>query len=353
MTRLASDELEGRLSGSPGEVRAGDFAQRRIAPYRRQARTTPTSRCRSSSRPARATAARGCRAHLPATTSADIQALSFSDNGDVANARRLRATASSCLTASSPYDSYATLDVKDKVVLVLRYYRRRRAETKGIPRDMRTSATRRRRAATRCEGDPSSPVTLAQCRGRSSHVVRHCALRLRHRGSEHQRPALMRCSRRSAMRRRHWAPRRSRWTMRIRMCRVSICRKLSVSVHTDVVREKKTGHNLVAYLPATRTVPGVQKPWLAVGAHYDHLGKGRDRQLACQKPTSLEGTTAPTTTRLERPPCWRWRKRWRHSRARATCCCGSGRAKLRSRRLQRVRERAGCTARSACVSTST
>jgi len=49
---------------------------------------------------------------------------------------------------------------------------------------------------------------------------------------------------------------------------------LTASVRTTVVREKQQGHNLVAYLPATSPAAGVAKPWIALGAHYDHLGHG-------------------------------------------------------------------------------
>jgi len=34
------------------------------------------------------------------------------------------------------------------------------------------------------------------------------------------------------------------------------------------------GQNVVAYLPATTPADGVAKPWVALGAHYDHLGHG-------------------------------------------------------------------------------
>src|SRR6185295_3709635 len=45
-------------------------------------------------------------------------------------------------------------------------------------------------------------------------------------------------------------------------------------IHTNVVRETRTGHNVAGYLPATVPLAGVQKPWIALGAHYDHLGHG-------------------------------------------------------------------------------
>ena len=40
------------------------------------------------------------------------------------------------------------------------------------------------------------------------------------------------------------------------------------------MREKQTGRNDIAYNPATTPLTGVAKPWIAVGAHYDHLGFG-------------------------------------------------------------------------------
>ena len=55
---------------------------------------------------------------------------------------------------------------------------------------------------------------------------------------------------------------------------------LTVRIHTAVIRERQTGHNVVAYLPATTPAPGGGKPWVALGAHYDHLGRGNYDSLA-------------------------------------------------------------------------
>jgi Zn-dependent M28 family amino/carboxypeptidase len=49
---------------------------------------------------------------------------------------------------------------------------------------------------------------------------------------------------------------------------------MTVKVKTRLVREKRTGRNVVAYLPSTSPVANTQKPWVAIGAHYDHLGLG-------------------------------------------------------------------------------
>jgi hypothetical protein len=53
----------------------------------------------------------------------------------------------------------------------------------------------------------------------------------------------------------------------------------SVDLTTKVMRERQTGRNVIAYLPAmsdpgSRIPDPGNKPWLIVGAHYDHLGHG-------------------------------------------------------------------------------
>jgi Zn-dependent M28 family amino/carboxypeptidase len=49
---------------------------------------------------------------------------------------------------------------------------------------------------------------------------------------------------------------------------------VTVSIKAAVERQTQTGRNVVAYLPATSPTAGVDKPWIALGAHYDHLGRG-------------------------------------------------------------------------------
>ena len=56
-----------------------------------------------------------------------------------------------------------------------------------------------------------------------------------------------------------------------------------VAVKTSVVREKRTGHNIVGYLPASGPTDGVAKPWIALGAHYDHLGHGENGSSLADK----------------------------------------------------------------------
>jgi hypothetical protein len=57
---------------------------------------------------------------------------------------------------------------------------------------------------------------------------------------------------------------------------------LTVALHTAVAREKQMGRNVVAYLPTTGGAQ-VPKPWIALGAHYDHLGHGRNGNSLARK----------------------------------------------------------------------
>ena len=54
---------------------------------------------------------------------------------------------------------------------------------------------------------------------------------------------------------------------------------VEVTLDAHVIREQRTGHNVVAYLPPT-TGESVEKPYVMLGAHYDHLGRGDQSSLA-------------------------------------------------------------------------
>jgi Zn-dependent M28 family amino/carboxypeptidase len=59
---------------------------------------------------------------------------------------------------------------------------------------------------------------------------------------------------------------------------------LTVTLNANVIRQQQTGHNVVGYLPATMATTGVNKPWISVGAHYDHLGRGGAGNSLADKP---------------------------------------------------------------------
>ncbi|MCC6989308.1 MAG: M28 family peptidase, partial [Acidobacteria bacterium] len=175
------------------------------------------------------------------------------------------------------YDSYATLDVKDKVVVVLRYFpEAAEAKTKGILSrysDLRYKAMAARQHGAKAiliVGGPNSPNA-----GEVIPMTFDTAL-----AGSGIAAASISGAVADAMFRTLGDPAKT-----LKAAQTSLddanphaagfaLPDVTVSLHTDVVREKRTGNNIVAYLPATGSTTGVQKPWVAVGAHYDPLGHG-------------------------------------------------------------------------------
>src|SRR5262245_63295449 len=131
VSALASERLEGRLVGSNGERLASEYL---VAQLRRiGAKPLPgaadfllpfefTAGTRDGGSTATITDARS-NANRAFNQRTDVQALSFSDNGDASGSVVFAGYGIVVPEAQNfGYDSYATLDVKDKVVLVLRYF---------------------------------------------------------------------------------------------------------------------------------------------------------------------------------------------------------------------------------------
>ena len=54
---------------------------------------------------------------------------------------------------------------------------------------------------------------------------------------------------------------------------------VEATLDAQVVREQRTAHNVVAYLPPSGS-QSTEKPYVLLGAHYDHLGRGEESSLA-------------------------------------------------------------------------
>ncbi len=133
---LASDALEGREAGSPGERLAADYLAAQLS--RMGARPLPgqadmfmpfafTAGSRDGGSSIRVGV--GASGQQPAARTMDfsqrteIQALSFSDDAEVAGPVVFAGYGIVVPESQNfGYDSYATLDVKDKIVVVLRYF---------------------------------------------------------------------------------------------------------------------------------------------------------------------------------------------------------------------------------------
>jgi hypothetical protein len=280
---LASEKFDGRLAGSDGERLAGDYIARELA--RIGAKPLPsatdafapfefTAGTKDGGTTIAVTTKGGAQTF---STRAEVQALSFSDNGDV-NGPAVFAGYGLVVpeTQNFGYDSYVGLDVKDKVVVVLRYFPEEadRATRAILARyaDLRYKAMAARQHGAKAllvVTGPRSPNA-----GETIPMSFDTALA----GS-----GLVAASVNAGVATALFAsapPDKSLEAMQKALDggnpHVSgfALPDVTVAVHTAVLREKQTARNVLAYLPATSPADGVDKPWVVLGAHYDHLGRG-------------------------------------------------------------------------------
>ena len=288
---LASDKLEGREAGSQGERLAAEYLTRQLT--RIGARPLPgradmfmsfefTAGSRDGG--SRVTLTNSNRTF---SAPADVQALSFSDDADLTGSVVFAGYGLVVPESQNfGYDSYATIDVKDKIVVVLRYFPEDTDEkTRAILArysDLRYKAMAARQRGARAllvVTGPRSPnagalvpmtfdtalagsgIPAASISGAVADALFASVKPLREvqealdSGNPHvagfDLPGV------------------------------------SLALKTSIVRERHTARNIVGYLPATAPVQGVDKPWIAIGAHYDHLGRGdRGNSLAAKEQAS-------------------------------------------------------------------
>jgi len=292
VTTLASDRLEGRLSGSPGEQLASAYL---IAQLQRIG-AKPLPGQAGFKVPFEFTAGtRDGGSWLRLTGQAarfdqgkDIQALSFSDNGEVADTPVVFAGYGIVVPESQNfgYDSYTTLDVKDKVVLVLRYFPEDAdTKTKGILAryaDLRYKAMAARQRGAKAllvatgPQSPNAGETIPMSFDTALAGSGIVAASISSSVADSMFRALNDPSKTLE------AAQKSLDTANPHIAGFAMP-NVAVTIHTDVVREKRTGNNVVGYLSATAAGASVQKPWVAVGAHYDHLGRGENGNSLADK----------------------------------------------------------------------
>jgi hypothetical protein len=277
--KLASPQLEGRLAGSKGEALASEYLVSEL----QKIGAKPLPGQKEFRLPFEFTAGTrdgGSRLTIGKdsfTTQTDVRALSFSDNaeatGDIVFAGYGIVVPDS---QDFGYDSYATLDVKDKIVLVLRYFPED-ADQKTRAILARYADLRYKAMAARQRGakamlivtGPKSPnagetvpmsfdTALAGSGIVAASISSAAAKAIFAAGAPDKTLEAVQQSFDSGN------PHVAGFAMK----------GASVTVRAAVQREKRTGHNVVAMLPATIPVGTAAKPWVAIGAHYDHLGHG-------------------------------------------------------------------------------
>ncbi len=274
---LASDKFEGRLTGSPGEKLAADYL---IAELKRMG-AKPLPGMSDFRMPFTFTAGSkdgGSKVTLGTrdfSGAASVQALSFSDAGDTSG--DLVFAGYGLVVPDSQnfgYDSYQGLDVKDKVVVVLRYFPEDADQkTRGIL--ARYADLRYKAQAARQRGAKGMIVVTGPRSPNAGNVV-PMSFDTAIAGSgivavsvnADAAAAIFQAANKQLE-----AVQKELDGGNPHVAGFAIP-NLQAKLSAQIVREQQTGHNVVGYLPASTPTTGVSKPWVAVGAHYDHLGRG-------------------------------------------------------------------------------
>ena len=280
--RLASEAFAGREAGSDGERQAGAFIASELA--RVGARPLPgrrdmfvsfdfSSGSRDGNTTIAVTAASGPTASRRFSR-AHVDALPFSESTKDVSGPAVFAGYGIVVPESQNfgYDSYVGLDVKDKIVVLLRYFPEDAdPKTKGIL--ARYSDLRFKAQAARQRGARGIVVVTGP---RSPNAGKTVPLGFDTAAAGSAIPAVsVNGDVASAL----FAGARSLEDAQKDLDSgnphaAGFALAVTVSLTTDVITEKRTARNVVAYLPATTPTTGVAKPWVIVGAHYDHLGRG-------------------------------------------------------------------------------
>jgi Zn-dependent M28 family amino/carboxypeptidase len=302
---LASDRFDGRLTGSPGERLAGEYIASQLkrigakplpgrADYRQQFDFTAGSRdggstltVSSASGTAGTSGTSGSNGASSANTKTfasrtDVQALSFSDNGTVTGNIVFAGygiVVPDGQAQNFGYDSYAGLDVKDKIVLVLRYFPEDADQaTRAIL--ARYADLRYKAMAARQRGAKAMLVVTGPRSPNAGEVV-PMSFDTALSGSGIIAASISGTAA-NAIVTSPTAPDRTLEVLQKSLDSANphitgfAVHDLTLTIQTVVERERQSGANVIAYLPATETATAasVEKPWVALGAHYDHLGHG-------------------------------------------------------------------------------
>ncbi|HEY7191245.1 MAG TPA: M20/M25/M40 family metallo-hydrolase [Vicinamibacterales bacterium] len=274
---LASERFAGREAGSSGERLAGDYLAAQLA----RIGAKPLPGRDSVFLPFEFTAGSrdgGSRVAVGSTTFTapqDVLAMSFSDDAEITGPAVFAGYGIVVPESQNfGYDSYATLDVKDKVAVVLRYFPEDAdQQTRAILArysDLRYKAMAARQRGAKAllvvtgprspNAGQTVPISFDTALSGSGIAAASVTARVADAlfvGSKPLKDVQQQLD--------SGNPHVAGFPLP----------NLTVTLKTAVVREKQTGRNVVAYLPATALDPTAARPWVAVGAHYDHLGLGR------------------------------------------------------------------------------
>jgi hypothetical protein len=280
---LAGPGLEGRLAGSTGEKAAADYLAKELqrlgakplpgqTDYRLPFPFTAGSRDAGST----ITVQRDGASPQAFTSRDAVMALSYSDSGEVSGPVVFAGYGLVVPENQNfGYDSYQGLDVKDKIVVVLRYFpedadqQTRAAVARYSDLRYKAQAARQRgaRALVVITGPRSPnagnvvPMTFDTALAGSGLVAASA-------NADVAKAILAAVPDKSLE-----AVQRELDSGNPHVAGFAIP-GLTMTVKASVERQRQTGQNVAGYFPASMTAGAVDKPWVIVGAHYDHLGRG-------------------------------------------------------------------------------
>ena len=282
---LASDALEGRMTGTPGIEQAAAHIVAELeaigaeplpgnAGYRLPFQYTGTASDGGTS--LRLVTDGGPRWSDPES----VRALSFSEGGEVTG--ELVFVGYGLVvpeTDGFSYDSYATTNVTDKIVVVLRYFPE---DSEGDIRALfsRYSSLRFKAGAARQRGAAGMLVVIGPRSPNAGALVPMTG------DTAVADSGIMAASISGAVAAALFdlVPDRTLDAAQLEFDSgnphvAGFEMPIEVTLDAQVIREQRTGHNVVAYLPPT-SGHSVEKPYVMLGAHYDHLGRGDESSLA-------------------------------------------------------------------------
>ncbi|MGB3562794.1 MAG: M20/M25/M40 family metallo-hydrolase [Thermoanaerobaculia bacterium] len=279
---LASDQLDGRLTGTAGERRAADYLVRELEQLGakplpgREGFELPFE-FTSGSSDAGSTIKIGHPAGERGWTGGEkIQALSFSDSGSVTGPVVFAGYGIVVPAGQETfYDSYTGLDVEDKVVVVLRYTpedadketRAALARFSGLRHKALQARERGAKAIVVVTG-PRSPNAGETVPMSFDSAIAGSGIVAASIGGEVA-EALFELAGDKTLEQ----AQKSLDDANPHITGFDLP-DLEITLDVKVDREKRTGHNIVGVLPG-RAAGEVEKPYVVLGAHYDHLGRGR------------------------------------------------------------------------------
>lgn len=277
---LASEELEGRLTGTPGSRKAADYIAGRLESWGAK----PLPGADSMLLPFEFTAGSkdtGSEIEIEGGGEAvryrgteRVQALSFSDSGAVSGGVVFAGYGLTVPDEDFGYDSYAGLDVEGKIVVVLRYFpedadtdtRALLARYSGL-RYKALQARERGAAAIVVVTGPRSPNAGRTVRMTFDSALSGSGIVAASLGGEAVEALFSRADGKSLEELQAALDTANPHVTGFELPGVTL--RLDVKVE----RTRRTGYNVVGHLPPTEQ-PGAGRPWLLIGAHFDHLGRG-------------------------------------------------------------------------------